>query len=131
MVNGFGASKKIMRIGQLTQRAGVSRDTVRFYERRGLLVDVTRPEASNNYKDYGETSLKRIEIIRYLQRFDFTLAECRELLDAREERDDKCVDRGALFSQKLRQIDEKIESLRQTREAVEQVMAELGGGKAA
>lgn len=114
-----------MRIGQLTKRTGVSRDTVRFYERQGLLVDVTRPEDSNNYKDYDEANVKRIEIIRYLQRFDFTLAECRELLDTRDRREDGCIDRNAVFAEKLLQIDEKIEALRGTRGAIERVMADL------
>ncbi|HDR9128272.1 TPA: MerR family DNA-binding transcriptional regulator, partial [Burkholderia vietnamiensis] len=48
-----------MRIGELCKRAGVSRDTVRYYERMGLLYKATQGNATNTYKHYSELSLQR------------------------------------------------------------------------
>jgi DNA-binding transcriptional MerR regulator len=50
-----------MRIGEIASRAGVSRDTVRFYERMGLLSEASQPHLSNNYKEYSPVALRRIE----------------------------------------------------------------------
>lgn len=61
-----------MRIGELSARSGVSRDTLRFYEKRGLIAAIRRP---NGYRHYGDAALQIIGYIRTAQRLGFTLAE--------------------------------------------------------
>lgn len=112
-----------MRIGALVGAANVSRDTVRFYECQGLLTGVSRGEATNNYKDYPEENVKRIEIIRYLQRFGFTLRECRDLLVARDALSEGCIDRRSVFAGKLTQIDHQIAELQVLRERIAGMVA--------
>lgn len=70
-----------MRISAFLLRTGVSRDTVRFYERRGLL----RPAvAANGYRNYTELDVERVEMIRMGQRLGFTLRELGPLARAWE-----------------------------------------------
>ena len=69
-----------MRIGELARRAHVSRDTIRYYERRGLLGSIDRETGPNDYKDYPEESFTRLSMIRYLKRLGFTLGEVRQAI---------------------------------------------------
>jgi len=104
-----------MLIGELAKVTGVSRDTIRLYEKRGMLTAVTRPNKWNNYKDYGDDNLKRIQIVKYLKRFSFTLKEIKEVLDRRDETTDGCVDRKTILGEKLEVIEAQIRELEQTR----------------
>lgn len=105
-----------MRIGKLASLTHVSRDTIRFYEQKGLLKNITRPSQWNNYKDYGEENVKRIEIVIYLKKFSFTLTECKEILDLRDENPNDCLNRAELLSKKLEVIESKISELNETRD---------------
>lgn len=107
-----------MKIGELSKQTNVSRDTIRFYENKGLLTDISRPYEWNNYKDYGVSNVKRIQIIKYLQRFSFTLSECKVLLDERDTSPNKCVDKNSAFKKKLKLIEKQISELKQTRDAL-------------
>ncbi len=66
-----------MRIGELARRAGVSTDTVRLYERRGLLTSGRR---ANGYRDYPPRAEEVLRLIRLAQRLGFTLAEISSIL---------------------------------------------------
>ena len=69
-----------MTIGQLADAAGVNLETVRYYERRGLLAEPPRTPAG--YRQYGPAELWRLQLIGRAKRLGFTLAEIGELLDA-------------------------------------------------
>lgn len=70
-----------MLIGQLSKRSGFSRDTIRYYEKIGLIVLPKQPRRnSNNYKDYPEEVLLVLKTIRKYKELGFTLEEIRELL---------------------------------------------------
>ncbi|RMB56045.1 MerR family transcriptional regulator [Dokdonia sinensis] len=114
------SNKKLekMKIGELSKQTKVSRDTIRFYENKDLLTDISRPYEWNNYKDYGENNVKRIQIIKYLQRFSFTLSECKVLLDERDASPNNCVDKNSAFKKKLELIEKQISELKQTRDAL-------------
>lgn len=64
-----------MRIGELARRAEVSRDTIRFYERQGLIRSDTDPEASNSYRIYPEDAILTLEIIRDAQAAGLSIAD--------------------------------------------------------
>lgn len=70
-----------MRIGELAAKAGVSVQTVRYYERRGLLEQAVRTRAG--YRDYAEADLSRLRFILRAKGLGFTLSEIRELLELR------------------------------------------------
>ena len=104
-----------MKIGNLSKESGVSRDTVRLYEKLGLLKGISRPYEFNNYKDYDERNVKRIRMIKQLQGMGITLRECKEILEAIDngEFDEKS---GKEFIQsRIAKIDTKIRELEKTK----------------
>lgn len=111
-----------MKIGELSKQTGVSRDTIRFYEGKEMLTNVTQPFEWNNYKDYGEENVKRIQIIKYLQRFSFKLKEIKELFDQKDANPDKCIDKSEVFKSKLKIIEKEIKELQQTRKALLEII---------
>lgn len=64
-----------MRIGELARRADISRDTIRFYERHGLIQSVTDPRASNSYRIYPEDAILTLEVIRDAQAAGLSIAD--------------------------------------------------------
>ena len=64
-----------MRIGQLAKRAEVSRDTIRFYERHGLIRSAVDPAAGNGYRIYPEDAVLTLEVIRDAQAAGLSIAE--------------------------------------------------------
>ena len=69
-----------MLIGQLSKRTGFSKDTIRYYEKIGLLVLPKQRRMVNNYKDYPESFVEVLNAIRKYKDLGFTLEEIRELL---------------------------------------------------
>src|SRR2546427_3047164 len=80
-------------IGQLAKRGGVGIDTVRYYERNGLLAPRTR--LASGYRRYGALELARLRFIRRAQALGFTLKEVKELLALSAQRDVGRVKRSA------------------------------------
>ena len=101
-------------IGGLAKAAGVSVETVRYYQRRGLLPEPPRPRGE--VRRYGETDVKRLRFIRSAQAAGFTLNEIAELLDL-DAADDRARARE-LAQARVTAIDAKIEELRQARDAL-------------
>lgn len=100
-----------MKIGELASRAGVSRDTIRFYERNGILTNITRPFEWNNYKDYGEENVKRIKIIKCFKQFGLTLREGKEILKEKDKNPDIDTYRRKKAALKLKEIEQKMDEL--------------------
>ena len=70
-----------MRIGELARQTGLSRDTIRYYERLGLLRPCARPSQDNNYKDYPPAAVMHLGLIQQGKSLGFSLAEIAEALD--------------------------------------------------
>jgi DNA-binding transcriptional MerR regulator len=98
-------------IGALARRAGVGIDTVRYYERSGLLLPRTRP--ASGYRRYSPAEVARLRFIRRAQGLGFTLKEVRELLALSRRRDVAQVKRAA--QAKLVDVEQRIASLQQVR----------------
>ncbi|NJN26932.1 MAG: MerR family transcriptional regulator [Cyclobacteriaceae bacterium] len=113
-----------MKIGELSKKASVSRDTIRFYEKNLLMVDVKRPNEWNNYKDYPEENLKRIVIIKCLKKFGFTLKECRDVLQEMDENPNKSEFKRNVAKSKLEAINKKINDLVEVRNTLIRVLEE-------
>ncbi len=101
-------------IGGLAKALGVGVETVRYYQRRGLLAEPPRPPGE--VRRYGEADVKRLRFIRSAQTAGFTLSEIKELVDL-DAADDRARARE-LAEARVAVLDEKIEELRQARDAL-------------
>lgn len=115
-------------IGQLAKRGGVGIDTVRYYERNGLLAP--RVRLASGYRRYGELELARLRFIRRAQALGFTLKEVKELLALSAQRDVGRVKRSA--QAKLRDVDMRIADLARVRDGLARLIEACPGhGRAA
>ena len=103
-------------IGQLAQRAGVGVETVRFYEREGLILEP--PRRPSGYRDYPPETVTRIVFIRRAKDLGFSLKEIGELLELRVRPRRNCalVKRNA--DAKIADIDTKVDALRRMRRSL-------------
>jgi MerR family mercuric resistance operon transcriptional regulator len=107
-------AKKSDTIGALANAAGVGVETVRYYQRRGLLIEPPRPHGE--VRRYGDEDLRRLKFIRAAQAAGFTLAEIGELLELSAS-DDR-VRARELAQARVAALDEKIAELKEAREAL-------------
>ena len=105
-----------MLIGDLAKRSGLSRDTIRFYEKTGLIEVSKNDRRENKYKDYPEQVLKKLQVIQQLKGFGFTLPEIGELIALYESDLNTCADNIPKVKEKIVSIDEKIQQLNLIRE---------------
>lgn len=114
-----------MRIGQLARSAGVAVDTVRYYERLGLLPEPRR--IPSGYRDYAENDLDRLKFIRNSKALGFSLDEIHELLALLA---DDSQDRGVvrrLAKARLDRIDAELARLQAVRESLHRVVTRCSG----
>ncbi len=100
---------KSLTIGRLAKEGGVNLETVRFYERRGLLPKP--PRSASGYRLFPADAARRLRFIRRAQELGFSLKEIRELLSLRVSRATKSRDIRARTEGKIADIDAKIRSL--------------------
>ena len=114
----------LMKIGQLADAVGVGVETVRYYERRGLLETPLRTEAG--YRQYGASDVARIEFLLRAKELGFTLAEISELFAA------TTTDVAAAVRAKLTAVEVQISELAETRCRLRQLidLCDHGDGSA-
>ena len=110
-------------IGILAKRAGVRIDTVRYYERNGLLSPKSR--LASGFRRYGDLELSRLRFIRRAQSLGFTLREIRELLVLSNRRDVGKVKRAA--QEKLTDVEKRIAALERVRNGLASLIAACPG----
>lgn len=99
-----------MRIGDLAAATGTAAETIRFYEREGLIPKARR--ADNNYRVYGAAHAERLAFIRHCRNLDMTLDEIRSLLRLREQRGRDCGEVDALLDEHIGHVKQRIRELR-------------------
>jgi DNA-binding transcriptional MerR regulator len=99
----------VLRIGQLAAIAGVSVDTVRHYERLGLLPKVARTNAG--YRQYPPSAVDRVRLVRHALRFGFALRDVARFLRVRESGGSPCRDVRAAADRILTAVDQRIAEL--------------------
>ncbi len=116
-----------MRIGELSKHTGFQVETLRYYEKQGLLAPVSRTESG--YREYDNDSLRQLQFIRKAKSVGFSLNEILELLTLRVERDQhSCGDVKAIAEQKITQIENKIEELNEMLQALHKITDACCGG---
>lgn len=104
-----------MLIGELSKVSGLSRDTIRFYEKNGLVAVGKKERRFNNYKEYSDATLKRLLSIKQLKGFGFTLNEIADLLDMLDINEATCKNVSHKIDEKVLQINQKINELKAVR----------------
>ncbi|WMS44404.1 heavy metal-responsive transcriptional regulator [Acuticoccus sp. MNP-M23] len=112
-------------IGQLAKDTGVTVDTIRFYERKGLLLPDDRTVA--NYRTYSAESLRRLKFIRKAQALGFTLEEVAELLTFGSSPESTAGDVLHATERKIEEQRKKIEQLSRLRDVLIELAAECDG----
>lgn len=99
-----------MKIGELSSAASTPIETIRFYEREGLLPAPAR--TAGNFRIYEAAHLDRLQLIRYCRGLDMSLEEVRVLLSFRDQPGAACGDVNALLDRHIRHVSTRIEELR-------------------
>jgi DNA-binding transcriptional MerR regulator len=116
-----------VKIGQVAREAGVSIDTVRFYERRGLLPAPER--RPSGYRSFPESTVERIRMARGLQGMGFTLDEIIDALRAHDTGTATCDSERWRLQAVVDRIDAKIAELRTTRDNTVKIIEECRTGR--
>ena len=113
-------------IGQLARCAGVNLETIRYYERRGLLPEP--PRRASSYRAYPQESLARLRFIKSAQALGFTLKEINHLLSLRLHADTSCEQVRKQAEQKLAEVAQKIQALQELQQALMTLTAACAQG---
>ncbi len=99
-----------MRIGELAKATGVDIETIRYYEKCGLLT--APPRHANGYRDYAQPQQERLAFIRHCRALDMPLADIKRLLDFVEHPEADCDDINQLIDAQLARVHARLESMR-------------------
>jgi Cd(II)/Pb(II)-responsive transcriptional regulator len=99
-----------MRIGELAELTGVDVETVRYYEKSGLLSSPAR--SSNGYRKYGAAHLERLAFIRHCRALDMPLAEVSRLLNFLDHPTSDCGDVNVLVDEQIGRVKARLKSMR-------------------
>ena len=110
---------RTLSIGQVARQAGVGVETIRFYEREGLLEEPAR--GVSGYRQYTEQVVKRIHFIKRAQRLGFSLKEITDLLLLRVDSHSSCEEVKQRTEAKIAEVERKMVELQRMRQALLQV----------
>jgi Hg(II)-responsive transcriptional regulator len=117
--------KGSLRIGQVAEAADVHIETLRYYERKGLLP--LPPRTLSNYRLYPEDTVLRVRFIKRAQELGFTLVEIRDLLELRMEKGADCAVVCERAREKVREIEGKIRSLQSMKRSLSKLERDCKG----
>lgn len=100
-----------MLIGELSKRTGFSHDTIRFYEKKGLIAVNRKERRHNNYKEYPEAVYEKLVLIKTVKELGFTLNEIDEFIQAWGDQDASCSNLTSHLTDKINRVDEQIKLL--------------------
>ena len=110
-----------MRIGELADATRTTVETIRFYEREGLLPAPAR--SSGNYRQYTPTHAERLAFIRHCRNLDMTMDEIRQLLQFRDAPGEDCGQVNALLDEHIEHVAQRIRELRKLERELRQLRA--------
>jgi Hg(II)-responsive transcriptional regulator len=114
-------------IGRAARAANVHVETIRFYERRGLIAQPSRPEGGGARR-YDLATVERIRFVRQAQDIGFSLREIAELLSLRADPGADCADVRARAIEKREEVQVKLDRLARIRDALDELIARCPGG---
>ncbi len=118
---------RYLTIGKLARATGTSVETIRFYERSGLLPPARRRESG--YREYTEEDVRRLRFIRRAKALGFSLREIKELLELRTSPTTTCEEVRHHAEAKIAAIEAKIAELQRVKQALEELAASCYGSE--
>lgn len=118
-----------MKIGDLAKATGTQAETVRYYEREGLLPDAGRTES--NYRVYNEAHVRRLGFIRHCRSLDMTLGEIRTLLRFKDAPEENCEEVNALLDEHIDHVAIRIKELRHLQSELKELRSQCGAAREA
>ena len=115
-----------MRIGELAHQAGVDVQTVRYYEREGLLAAPSR--TASGYRAYNPEHLERLNFVRHCRSLDMPLAEIKRLIDVSRDSGVSCDQVNALVRTHLERVQTKRKALQVLESQLEALSAQCASG---
>lgn len=112
-------------IGEVAKRSGVGIETIRFYERKGLIEDP--PRKWSGYRQYPETTIDRLRFIRKAKELGFTLHEINELLEISADASASCAEVKERAEGKIQNIEQKIQALTRMKNALKKLVSVCDG----
>ena len=113
---------KWLKIGEVSRLSGIGIETLRFYEKQGLLHHATRTQG--NYRLYRAEALERLEFIKRAQVLGFTLAEIAQIIKEKESGNNPCFEVREIVRRKLAELDERMKEMRRYRNELAAALAE-------
>lgn len=118
-----------MLINELSKRTGLSIHTLRYYENYGLFEGQTDQKIkTNNYKDYDESVVEKVEIIKGAKEASFTLSEIKILLNSWFDKRLSVEKKKEIVNAKISEIDAKVHQLKQVRKLLLEAIKEIENG---
>jgi MerR family transcriptional regulator, copper efflux regulator len=111
-----------LKIGEVAKRSEVGIETIRYYERQGLLAKPDR--RPSGYRQYDESVVSRLQFIRNAKELGFTLAEIKELLGLWFDVNTKCVHVRQRAEQKIANIEDKIRTLQKMKRSLKKIISQ-------
>ena len=118
-----------MKIGELASLAGSNPETIRYYERIGMLPAPSRTDG--NYRDYGPDHVARLSFIRHARALGFELPDIRALLELADRPDQDCQAVDAITGEHLAAVEIKIKQLEALRGELKRMLRQCRGGPVA
>ena len=108
-----------MKIGELSKTTGCSIQTIRYYEKEGLLSTPERTEG--NYRLYGERALKELEFIKHCRSLDIPLTDVKRLMELKNKPEESCASVNKLIAQKLALVNNRMRELKALKAELQQM----------
>lgn len=115
----------LLSIGKIAKQAGISVETIRFYERKGLLQEPQRKESG--YRQYQEEDIRKLVFIQHAKNLGFSLNEIRDLMSLQSDSRSTSREVKNMAENKLQDIEEKIKMLQRMRRTLKHLVDKCPG----
>ena len=120
-------SNTMLKIGELAQRTGISRDALRFYEKHGLITPTARTDSG--YRLYSKSDVLRISFILSAKEVGFTLNEIHQLLELEVTKDKKsCQDVKEFVDNKIQVVNQRLIEMKKIKQSLKTLSVACCGG---
>ncbi|MBH0067445.1 MULTISPECIES: Cd(II)/Pb(II)-responsive transcriptional regulator [Pseudoalteromonas] len=115
-----------MKIGELSKTSGCSIQTIRYYEKEGLLADPERSEG--NFRLYSNKAMKELEFIKHCRSLDIPLANIKRLIELKNKPEESCLSVNILIEQQLTLVNKRMKELKALKKELQQMASTCGSG---